>query len=187
DPLQRARYWVGERGARAIRFFLQLDSDAGWLDSRACDEVFAELQRQGAIAQTALVADQLPALHRAAMRHPELPFLLDHCGFSDFSGGSEFPNARALFGLAATPNVHVKVSNHVWHLASSAGAQPRSVTRALVDAFGGSRIMWASDLTVHDRSYADLIGEAEAACADLTEAQRLLVLGDAARALWWSH
>jgi len=47
--------------------------------------------------------------------------------------------------------------------------------------------MWASDLTVHDRSYAELIGEAEAACAELTEAQRMLVLGDAAAALWWPH
>jgi L-fuconolactonase len=187
DPLEHARYWVGERGARAIRFFLQLDSDADWLDSRACDEVFGELQRHGAIAQAALVADQLPALQRAAMRHPTLPFLLDHCGFSDFSGGNDFPNARALFALASAPNVHVKVSNHVWHLASSAGAEPRTVTRALVDEFGAGRIMWASDLTVHDRSYADLIGEAEEACADLTEAQRGLVLGDAARTLWWSH
>ncbi|MEO5839543.1 MAG: amidohydrolase family protein [Acidimicrobiales bacterium] len=186
DPLEGVRYWVGERRARAIRFFLQLDSDADWLDSRACDDVFAELQRHGAIAQAALVAEQLPALQRAAKRHLAWPFLLDHCGFSDFSGDSDFPNARALFALAAQPNVHVKVSNHVWHLAASSGAQPRSVTRALVDAFGGSRIMWASDLTVHDRSYADLIDEAEAACADLTAAQRTLVLGDAAAALWWS-
>ena len=128
DPLALVRYWVGERRARAIRFFLQLDSDADWLDSRASDEVFDELERHGAIAQAALVAAQLPALQRAAARHRDLPFLLDHCGFSDFSGGDEYPNARALFALASSPNVHVKVSNHVWHLASSAGAEPRSVT-----------------------------------------------------------
>ena len=187
DPLERVRYWVGERHARAIRFFLQLDSDAGWLDSRSCNDVFVELQRRGAIAQAALVAEQLPALLRAAHRHPDLPFLLDHCAFADFSGGRDYPNARALFALAAEPNVHVKVSNHIWHLATSAGAEPRSVTAALVQAFGATRVMWASDLTVHDRAYADLIGEAEAACADLTEAQTMLVLGDAAATLWWPH
>ena len=103
----------------------------------------------------------------------------------DFSGGRDYPNARALFALAAAPNVHVKLSNYVWHLASSAGADPRSVTTALVQAFGAARIMWASDLTVHDAPYADLIGDAEAACADLTDEQRVLVLGDAAAALWW--
>lgn len=97
----------------------QLDSDAAWLDSRASDDVFVELQRHGAIAQAALVAEQLPALLRAAQRHRETSFLLDHCGFSDFSGGDDYPNARALFALASGPNVHVKVSNHVWHLASS--------------------------------------------------------------------
>ena len=185
DPLERVRYWVGERHARAIRFFLQLDSDAAWLDSRASDDVFVELQRRGAIAQTALVAEQLPALLRAAERHRWLSFLLDHCGFSDFSGGDDYPNARALFALASAPNVHVKISNHVWHLASSAGLRPPSVTRALVQSFGAERVMWASDLTVHDRDYADLIAEAEAACVDLTDAQRMLVLGDAAAALWW--
>jgi L-fuconolactonase len=185
NPLERVRYWVGERKARAIRFFLQLDSDADWLDGDAGDAVFAELQRHGAIAQTALVAEQLPALQRVAARHPGLPFLLDHCGFADFSGGRDYPNARGLFALAASPNVHVKISNYVWHLASSAGARPHEVTSALVEAFGATRVMWASDLTVHDRPYADLIAEAEVACADLTEGQRMLVLGDAAAALWW--
>ena len=116
-----------------------------------------------------------------------LPFLLDHCGFSDFSGGHDYPNAGSLFALASAPNVYVKVSNHVWHLASVAGAQPRSVTAALVRAFGAQRVMWASDLTVHDRTYGELIGEADAACTDLTEAERMLVLGDAAAALWWPH
>ena len=187
NPLERVRYWVGERKARAIRFFLQLGSDAGWLDSRAGDDVLAELQAHGAIAQTALVAEQLPALQKAAARHPGLSFLLDHCGFADFSGGLDFPNAGGLFGLASVPNVHVKVSNHVWHLASSTGANPRSVTTALVESFGAARVMWASDLTVHDRTYADLIAEADSACADLTDAERALVLGDAAAALWWPH
>jgi predicted TIM-barrel fold metal-dependent hydrolase len=187
NPLERVRYWVGERRARAIRFFLQLDADADWLCSHAGDAVLAELQRHGAVAQAALVAAQLPALQRAAGRHPELSFLLDHCGFADFSGGPEYPNASGLFALAASPNVHVKISNHVWHLAAAAGAQPRAVTSALVKAFGATRVMWASDLTVHDQPYADLIAEAEAACADLTEAERALVLGDAAGALWFPH
>jgi len=69
DPLELVQYWVGERHARAIRFFLQLDGDVDWLDSRAGDDVFVELHRQGAIAQAALVAEQLPALQRAAARH----------------------------------------------------------------------------------------------------------------------
>jgi predicted TIM-barrel fold metal-dependent hydrolase len=186
-PLDHARHWVGERGARAIRLFLQLDPRDEWLDSAAGDEVLDELEQLGAIAQTALVADQLPSLHRAASRHPQLPFLLDHCGFSDFSGGPTYPHAQALFALASAPNVHVKLSNYVWQLATAAGADRRAVTSALVDAFGASRIMWASDLTVHDHTYAELIAVAEDACADLSERDRALVLGDAAATLWFGR
>jgi predicted TIM-barrel fold metal-dependent hydrolase len=187
DPVDRTRYWVGERGARAIRFFLQLDRHDEWLDSRAADDVFDELERHGAIAQTAVVAEQLSSLGHAAARHPHLSFLLDHCAFSDFSGGPTFPRAQNLFALASARNVSVKLSNYVWQLATEAGADRRAVTRALVSAFGGDRIMWASDLTVHDHTYAELIATAEDACADLTDSERALVLGDAAAALWWNR
>jgi predicted TIM-barrel fold metal-dependent hydrolase len=186
DPVAHVRFWVGERGARAIRLFLQLDARDEWLDSRAADEVLDELQRHGAIAQTALVAEQLPSLGRAAARHPGLSFLLDHCGFSDFSGGVGYPNARELFALGTQPNVSIKLSNYVWQLAAEAGAEPRSVTSALVRTFGAARVMWASDLTVHDKTYGELIAIAEAACADLTDTERALVLGDAAAAFWWA-
>jgi len=185
NPLERVRHWVAERNARAIRLFLQLDPADDWLDSAACDDVLVELERLGAIAQAAVVAEQLPALGRAAARHPNLSFLLDHCGFSDFSGGDHFPNARHLFALAARPNVHVKLSNYVWQLATAAGAAPRAVTRALVQAFDATRVMWASDLTVHDHSYAELVAVAEAACADLSDADKAYVLGESAAALWW--
>ena len=184
-PLDQVRYWVVERHARAIRLFLQLDRTDDWLDSRASDDIFAELQRHGAIAQAAVVPEQLPALARAAARHPHVSFLLDHCGFSDFSGGDDFPHAGHLFALAGVPNVHVKLSNYVWQLATAAGAAPHSVTRALVGAFDATRVMWASDLTVHDRPYAELIAVAEAACADLTETEKAYVLGESASALWW--
>ena len=110
---------------------------------------------------------------------------VDHCGFSDFSGGDEFPNAAALFALAALPNVSVKLSHYVWQLATEAGAAPRAVTRALVSAFGAARVMWASDLTVHDRPYADLLAFADDACLDLTDDEKRGVLGDAAAELWW--
>jgi predicted TIM-barrel fold metal-dependent hydrolase len=187
DPVDRARYWVGERGARAIRFFLQLDRDDAWLDSHAADDVLDELERHGAIAQAALVAEQLPSLGGVAARHPHLPFLLDHCAFSDFSGGTSYPRAQNLFALASAPNISVKLSHYVWQLATEAGADRRAVTCALVSAFGAERVMWASDLTVHDHTFAELIATAEDACADLTPAERALVLGDAAAAFWWDR
>jgi predicted TIM-barrel fold metal-dependent hydrolase len=184
DPVRMIRHWVSDRGARAIRLFLQLGDD-GWLDGPDCDAVFDTLEELGAIAQAAVVADQLAGVARAAARHPGLTVLVDHCGFPDFSGGPSYPNARHLFMLAAVPNVHLKLSAHVFQLAETAGTTARAVTDGIVEAFGAARVMWASDFTVYDRPYAEWLRQAELACAGLTASDRDLVLGEAAAAVWW--
>lgn len=184
DPVADARYWVLERGARAIRLFLQL-GDGRWVDSAAADRLFDTLASLGAVAQAAVTAEQLPGVLRAARRHRHVPVLVDHCGFPDLSGGPGYPRARALFELSDAPNVFLKLSAHVFDRAREAGLAPRDVTGALVGAFGAERIMWASDLTVQSRSYAELLADADAACAGLCERERNLVLGEAASALWW--
>jgi predicted TIM-barrel fold metal-dependent hydrolase len=183
--IEQIRHWVENRGARSIRLFVQLGGD-DWLRSPDCDQVFAELRALGVIAQTAVVAAQLPALLPVAQRHPDVPVVVDHCGFPDFAGGDDFPNAASLFALAAAPNVHVKLSTHVFDLAQSADVTPRAVTNRIVDAFSANRVMWASDLTVSERTYEELLATAEDACSDLSDADRDLVLGEAACRVWWS-
>lgn len=184
EPLADLRYWVAERGARAIRLFLQL-GDGRWLDEPASDPVLDELAARGVIAQVAVTAPQLPGVMRAARRHGDLSVLVDHCGFPDLSGGPGYPEARPLFELADAPNVHVKLSTQVWAQARRDGASPRAFTEAIVGAFGAPRVMWASDLTVHGRPYAELVAEAHEACAGLRWRERDQVLGDSAAALWW--
>lgn len=184
DPLAATRHWVIERGARAIRLFLQLGA-ADWLDSTEGDRVLDELTALGAIAQTAVVAEQLPTVLRAARRHPELAVLVDHCGFPDLSGGPGFPNARTLFDLADAPNVRVKLSTHVFELARAGGTTPREATDAIVGAMGAERVMWASDVSVQERPYPQLVADADAACAGLAPHERRLVLGESALRLWW--
>jgi L-fuconolactonase len=184
DPLAATRHWVAARGARAIRLFLQLGA-ADWLDSTEGDRVLDELTALGAIAQTAVVAEQLPTVRRAAHRHPDLAVLVDHCGFPDLSGGPGLPNARTLFDLADAPNVSVKLSTHVFELARAGGTTPRHVTDAVVGAMGAERVMWAADVSVQERPYPELVADADAACAGLDADARRLVLGEAAARLWW--
>jgi predicted TIM-barrel fold metal-dependent hydrolase len=178
------RYWVGERGARAIRLFLR-NAALDWLLEPRSDAVFDEIARLGAIAQVMGLDDDLPRLRAAATRRPEIPFLLDHCGMPDLSGGPGYPNAANLFALADTPNIHVKLSSHVFRHATDGGSTAKAIAHRLVDAFGASRVMWASDYSVLGLIYADCVAEAEEACADLPPADRALVLGDAAQAVWW--
>lgn len=184
DPVTAARYWVSERSARGIRLFLGY-SPAGWLDSPSCDALLDELEALGAVAQMLGHAEDLPALGRAAMRHPGLTVLVDHCAYPDLSGGAGYPNATGLFALADAGNVHLKLSSHVFGLARDAGVALGRVTEDLVAAFGPARVMWASDLTVQPRSYAEVVADAEEACAGLPGADRASVLSGNAARMWW--
>lgn len=184
NPVKMVRYWVGERGARAIRMFLR-NVASDWLVQPRSDEVFVELRRLGAIAQVVGMDADLPFLLQAAERHPRVPFLLDHCGMPDLSGGPRYPNATNLFDLAEAPNVSVKLSTHVFMLAREGGSTAEEITRRIVDVFGAARVMWASDYTVRTLPYGDCVAMANQACSGLLEADRDLVLGGAAAALWW--
>ena len=79
----------------------------------------------------------------------------------------------------------VKLSTHVFTHAREGGSTAEDITRRIVDAFGAARVMWASDYTVLGLTYGDCVAEADQACAGLLEADRELVLGGAAAALWW--
>src|SRR5687768_12896405 len=184
DAVEMVRYWIGERGARAIRLFLR-NAASDWLSQPSSDEVFDEIARLRAVAQVVGLDADLPRLREAAMRHPEIPFLLDHCGMPDLSGGPNYPNATNLFALSDAPNISVKLSTHVFTNAKRGGSTAAEITHRLVDTFGAARVMWASDYSVLGLVYADCVREAEQACAGLSPGDRDLVLGDAAKALWW--
>lgn len=184
DATNMVRHWIGERGARAIRCFLR-NAAPDWLSRPGSDNVFNEIARLDAIAQIVALDTDLPHLLQAAQRHGDLPFLLDHCGLPDLSGGPSYPNATNLFALADAPNVSVKLSTHVFTRAREGGSTAAEITRRLVDVFGAERVMWASDYSVLGLVYADCVAEAEEACAGLTPRDRDLVLGDAANAMWW--
>jgi predicted TIM-barrel fold metal-dependent hydrolase len=185
DVLRMIGYWIDERGARAIRLFLR-NVGPTWLLDPTSDAVLDEIGRKRAIAQVVGLDDDLPGLLDAAMRHPDLPFLLDHCGLPDLSGGPDYPNAGNLFALAAAPNISVKLSAHVFRHAKEGGSTAAAVTHRLVDTFGAARVMWASDYSVLGLVYADCVAEADEACAGLSARDRDLVLGESANAMWWS-
>ena len=184
DAAKMAQYWIRERGARAIRLFLR-NAAADWLLQPASDKVFDEIARCRAIAQVVGLDDDLPRLLQAAQRRPEIPFLLDHCGMPDLSGGPSYPNATNLFALSDAPNISVKLSTHVFTHAKQGASTAAAITQRVVDTFGASRVMWASDYSVLGLVYADCVAEAEQACRALPPGDRDLVLGDAANAMWW--
>lgn len=145
----------------------------------------------------AFCPDSPAGFERLARAFPSLRLIVDHCGVysnsmrTGFAGLPALDNAgqMALFGevlaLAALPNVALK-----WGHASAMFDQPawpgeglRLVLRRAIDAFGAGRVLWASDYSVNQRgeSWAELLFCLRAD-PGLSEAERALVLGGAARA-----
>jgi predicted TIM-barrel fold metal-dependent hydrolase len=129
-----------------------------------------------------LLAPELPRLRAMSTRRPDVPVVLDHCGFPDVHGGPPFSGAAPLFELAELPNLHLKVSSNVLE---AAGDDAAGFVAQLAEAFGAERLMWGSDYPqTHDRPYARLVELGRAACSGLSTRDQARVLGENALALW---
>jgi predicted TIM-barrel fold metal-dependent hydrolase len=129
-----------------------------------------------------LLAPELPRLRAMLVRRPDVPVVLDHCGFPDLRGGPSFASAASLFELAELTNLHLKVTSHVLE---SAGTDASAFVSRLSATFGAERLVWGSDYSqTHDRPYAELVALGQTACADLPARDQALVLGENALRLW---
>jgi predicted TIM-barrel fold metal-dependent hydrolase len=153
-----------------------------WFDGEAGIALWdtaAELDLR--IVATLLTPD-LPRLARMLTRTPEVPVVLDHCGFPDLGDGPPFARAAPLLALADHPGLHLKVTSHVLE---DAGAHANAFVELLAARFGADRLVWGSDYPqTHDRTYAELLALGRAACAGLDARDRDRVLGGNALRLW---
>ncbi len=129
-----------------------------------------------------LLTPDLARLRAMLARRPDVPVVLDHCGFPDLHGGPPFPGLAPLRELAEFANLHLKVTSHVLEEAAADGP---ALVSDLAATFGVERLVWGSDYSqTHDRSYAELLALGRAACADLPARDQALVLGENALRLW---
>lgn len=87
---------------------------------------------------------QLPLVAQVAASHPDLTVVVDHMGRCIPTLAPEF--APYLFGLAAHPNVHVKISA-VDSLSTAEFPHPDmwALIAGVYREFGASRLLWGSD------------------------------------------
>ena len=183
-------------GARALRIdpgmsgkLMQSFASGGY------DHVLAAAAENG-LPLFAFAPDNPAAFARAARAFPGLKLIVDHCGVFSNSMRSSFAQLpeldeagqMALFdgvlALSQYPNVALK-----WGHASAMFDRPawpgedlRPILRKAIDAFGASRVMWASDFSVNQRgeSWADLL-YGVLGNPDLSQGEREWLLGKSLR------
>ena len=121
-----------------------------WRDG-AWDAVFRPAQKYG-VAAFCFMPTGLDGFRDAAMKFPDMLFVLDHTGMSRTPNGEPTrpEQFQPVADLAATPNIALKWA-HAPRLGGASEHYPfptaiEFLQRAM-DAFGRERIMWASDYT----------------------------------------
>jgi predicted TIM-barrel fold metal-dependent hydrolase len=207
--VREAKAHPGIAGLRVLLGWPLDGSEIARLEQGAWDPVFAACERHQ-VPVFLFITGWLPQAAPIAERFPKLPLIIDHLGLRqpplDQPDDPPFANLPQLLDLARFPNVTVKLCGLP---ALSKERFPFrdawSALRAITDAFGADRLMWASDTTRFAGSigigrfqnpatlgdypgkhtYAEsllFIGEAEV----LSEAEKEAILGGtAAQVLDW--
>jgi L-fuconolactonase len=150
DTLARLRDLPGGRHLTGIRHQVQSEPDPEWLLRPDVTRGLTAVRDAGLVYDLVVLPHQLPACTRAAARHPELTFVLDHAGKPPIAAGESEPWATDLRALAALPNTVCKLSGLVTEADPHHWTVPdlRPYTDTVLDAFGPTRVMFGSDWPV---------------------------------------
>jgi len=145
----KARHNAGQLGVRILISWPMDGSEARRLEAGGWDPVFAACERYR-LPVFILITGLLPRAADIARRYPDLTLVIDHIGLrqppADEPDDPPFAKLPELLALARFPNVHVKLCG-----LPSLSKEPFPYSdvaphlRAIVDAFGAERLMWASD------------------------------------------
>lgn len=185
DRLERVGHWL-DRGIAGLRLFSIPTPEASWLDDPATDPVWDLAAEHGLVMGVCVLPVELPAVARAARRHPTHRIVLDHCGFADLvdEGSDSF---RSLMDALEVGNVTLKVTTHVLDTWTQAGQSLDRLLPRLVELAGSGRLVWGSDYAqTHDRTYGELVEYGRRALDALTEAERDEVGHTNAADLWFA-
>ena len=180
DPGNAARLpdWTSQPGMLGARVTFLMPEQRRWLADGTADWLWAAAERAG-VPLMVLPPDQLPAIDRAAERHPDLRLVIDHLALTSTRRDDEAMAAlEQLYPLARHPNVAVKASALPCY--STEPYPFRNLhdhIRRVVDAFGPSRVFWGTDLSRLRCSYREAITLFTEELPFLSEADKRLIMG----------
>ncbi len=152
DVEDRVAQAFARPGVRALRIVPGFwPEELGRFDAGGYDRAFAACEEQG-VPVFLFISGHLDRVGPLAARYPNLRLVVDHLGLPqpplEAPDSPPFARLPGLLELAVHPNVAVKLCG-----APSLSLQPYpfedvwAPVRQILDAFGASRVMWASDIS----------------------------------------
>jgi len=164
-------------------------ADDDWLLSPALEPLLRAMAGYGLVFDALVKPRHLPRLLRVIDSHPDLQFVLDHCGKPQLATGEIAVWQRDIALLAEQPNIVCKLSG----LATEAApdwqiADLRQAVDHVLACFGPGRLLWGSDWPVVNLAggYAKWLAAARALLADLSLDEKADVFGNNAARIYLS-
>lgn len=186
DAIAVIEGWM-RRGLGGLRLFTAGSVhavDADWLDDPKTFPVWESAAEKGLsiCIQTTSVA--LPKVRSLLERFPRTNVILDHLARPKLDDGPPYAAAKELFDLASFRNLYLKISPRTFALAKAGKSTPEAFFPALVKAFGADHILFGSNLPANEGTMSDLVGEAHACLASLSEPDRAMIFSGTAKRLY---
>jgi L-fuconolactonase len=173
-----------------LRPMVQDIADDDWLLGPALAPLLTAMARNGLVFDALVLPRHLPRLLQIVGRHPDLAFVLDHCGKPRLATGEIATWQRDIALLAQHPNIVCKVSGLVTEAAPDWKiADLRQAVDHVVACFGPQRLLWGSDWPVVDLAggYAGWFAAAETLLADLSPREKAAIFGGNAARIYLSN
>jgi L-fuconolactonase len=172
-----------------LRPMVQDIDDDDWLLRPALAPLLAAMAKGSLVFDALVLPRHLPRLLQVVDRHPDLSFVLDHCGKPQLKTGEIATWRRDVALLAERPNIVCKLSGLVtearpdWQIADLRPAVDHVCT-----CFSPRRLLWGSDWPVVDLAggYAKWLAAAETLLADLSAGEKAAVFGGTAARIYLS-
>jgi L-fuconolactonase len=172
-----------------LRPMVQDIGDDNWLLGPALAPLLAAMAQNGLVFDALVLPRHLPRLLRVIGSHPDLEFVLDHCGKPRLATGEIAIWQRDIALLAEHPNIVCKLSGLVTEAAPDWRiADLRQAVDHVRACFGPQRMLWGSDWPVVNLAggYAKWYAAAETLLADLSPDEKADIFGGNAARIYLS-
>ena len=181
---------LAARGVRGFRLYTDPKKAAAWRGSDGMKRMWSQAADAGLSMCLLTGADALPAVSRMCRDFPNTRVVIDHFARIGTSGSLPPSDIDELCRLADHANVFVKTSAFYALGAKKAPYLDLGpMIRKVRDAYGASRLMWASDCPFQveeGHTYADSIGLIRERLDFLTAEDREWMLGRTAERVFFS-
>jgi L-fuconolactonase len=186
DASEKIRYWHG-KGVTGLRIFSAgstFEKQADTLDDPVTFKAWETCIELKIPVVTQLRREGLHMLYNLIRRFPEATIVVDHLIHAP--RGDQPPYARVgfLFELAKYPNVYFKLTTNNVRFSREGGATPETFFPKLVQEIPSNRIAWGSNCPASAGTLPQMVAEAKAALACLSQSDQDWIFAKTAQKLY---